>query len=120
MTFMEKRTKLLYALFGTAVLSAILHNVVSGVLGSEEAVLFTLTLLSGAAFVVLAVASAVSSVRSGKPKDLWKVGWLGLFGFVGLIPGSSPKLCYLFVLFGFFGCSRLRRRSRSAEDALFL
>jgi len=42
----------------------------------------------------------------GKPKDIWRLGWIGLLGLLGLLPGFGPGFFGLYGFFGFFGIKK--------------
>ena len=71
---MEKGTKLTYLLLVTAILSSVLHNLVSACLGIEEPVFFFLTLIAAAAFLVSIPVNLYTYKTKGRPKDLWRLG----------------------------------------------
>ena len=97
---MEKQTQLPFWLFGTAILAVVFHNFFSAAFQMEEGIFFSLALLLILAFVVSVVYVVTNFVRTGKPKDLWKLGWLGIFGLLGIF---TPNLYGFFGFFGFFG-----------------
>lgn len=103
---MSKPVKITYILFGLAVLSAILHNLIYGIFQLEEPVFFMLAILSFLAFIVALVYNLVLYLTKGKPKDVWKLAFLGLFGLIGLIPNFGPGFYGFFGLFGFFGAKK--------------
>ena len=98
---MTKQTKITYVLFGLSILSVILHNAISAYFKIEEPIFFVLTFTFLLSFVISVIYYTVSYVKKGEPKDLWKIGFLGLFGLIGLI--ASPGFYGLFGLLGFFG-----------------
>jgi hypothetical protein len=100
---MEKQTKITYILFGLVVFSILLHNAFYGLFKIEEPVFFTLTFVFVLGLVVSVIYNTIIHIKRGEPKDLWKLGWIGLFGLVGLIPGVSYGFFGFFVFFGFFG-----------------
>ena len=66
---MEKRTKITIGLFIAFVFFTILHNAMYGLFGTEEAVFFTLALLSALGFVISLVYSIIMfAVEKGKHK----------------------------------------------------
>ena len=105
---MTKRIILCYALIVMSVLSVILHNVLSAVMGSEEAVFFILTFVFALDFVVYVLYCTVSYIRKGEPADLWKLGWIGLLGLLGLVPPLTFGLFGFFGFLGFFGARSWR------------
>jgi len=105
---MEKQTKTTYLLFGLAVFSTIVHNALYGLFKIEEPISFTLTLVFILGFAASIVFNIVTYSRKRKPKDLWKLGWIGLFGLLGLV--GSPGLYGFFGFFGFFGAKKWSRK----------
>lgn len=103
---MEKQTRITYLLLGLAVLLSVLHNLVYALFGVEEPVFFSLTLLSFLGFLVSIGYNIFTYIRRGKPKDLWKVGWLGLLGLVGLLPNFGSGFYGLYGFFAFFGLKK--------------
>jgi len=101
---MEKQTKRNYILFGLTILSIVLHNAIYGVSKIEEPVFFVLTFIFALGFVISVVQNTINYIRKGKPRDLWKLGWIGLFGLLGL--GGSTGLFGFFGFFGFFGAKK--------------
>lgn len=101
---MEKQTKITYILFGSAILSIILHNAIYGIFKIEEPVFFTLTFVFFLLFVISVIYNTISYFKKGTPKDLWKLGFLSLFGLFGLV--ASPGF---YGFFGFFGAKRWKR-----------
>lgn len=100
---MEKQTKLSYYLLGLSIISSVLHNVVYGLFGIEEAIFFSLTLLLALAFIISIFYNIFTYIKNGKPKDLWKLGWLGLLGLIGFLSNFGPGFYGLYGFFGFFG-----------------
>jgi hypothetical protein len=60
---LEKKAGILWWLWGLAVFFAILHNVVYGLIGFEESVFFTLSLLSGLGFVVFLIYISIAYIK---------------------------------------------------------
>ena len=100
---MTKRIMLCYILIVLSAVSAILHNVLSAALNTEEAVFFILTLVFTFGFVASVLYNTISYIRKGEPADLWKLGWIGLLGLLGLVPQFTFGLFGFFGFFGFFG-----------------
>ena len=100
---MEKQTKITYLLFWSAILSTILHNIISGFLGVEEPVFFILFFVLALGFVISVIYNTILYIIKGRPKDLWKLGWLGLFGLIGLLPNFGSGFYGFFGFFAFWG-----------------
>jgi len=98
-----------YLLFGLAIASVILHNAFYGIFNKEEPVFFILAIGLFFAFVISVIYNTISYLRKREPKDLWKLGWLGLFGLSGLMPGFNYGLFGFFGFFGFFGARDWKR-----------
>lgn len=103
---MEKQTKLSYWLIVSSIICATLHNLTYGLLGIEEPIFFLLTLLFFFAFIVSVVYNIFTYIKEGEPKDLWKLGWLGLFGPLGFIPRFGASFYGLYGFFAFFGLEK--------------
>jgi hypothetical protein len=99
---MSKRLKIVYASFFGAVVSFLAHNMVFGLLKMEEWFFFGLFFLLISAFVILMLYSIMEFIIDREPADLWKAGFLGWFGLLGMIPGFT-LLFGFFALFGLFG-----------------
>jgi len=102
----EKQTGISYLLLILALAAAFLHNAVYGLFLIEEPVFFSLTLLFFLAFVVSVGYNVYLYSQKGQPKDLWKLGWLGILGLVGFLPGFGPNFFGLYGFFGFFGLKK--------------
>lgn len=98
---MTKQIKITYVLFGLSILSVILHNAISAYFKIEEPVFFVLIFVFLLSFVISVIYSTISYIKKGEPKDLWKLGWIGVFGLLGLV--GSAGLYGFFGFFGFFG-----------------
>ena len=103
---MSKPIKIIYILFGLAVVSAILHNAVYGIFKIEEPVFFMLAIVAFLAFCVSVIYHTIRYLMKQKPKDIWKLGFLGLFGLIGIIPSFGPSFYGFFGFFGFFGAKK--------------
>jgi len=100
---MEKRTKITYYLFFSFVLFSILHNALFLFLEFQEKISFFIGLFSFFAFLLYLVAGTIIHVKKGKPKDWWKIGFLGFIGLFGFIPQFGPIFFGFYFLFGFYG-----------------
>ena len=103
---MEKPTKITFGLILGSILSAILHNLVYGLFGSEEAFFFLLCLGLFLGFLVAVVYNVFTYRTRGKPKDLWRLGWLGVLGLIGALPGFKKVFSAFYAFFGFYGLKR--------------
>jgi len=103
---LEKQTKISFLFLGLFILFSVLHNLTFGLTGLEEPVFFTLSLASFLAFALSLAYSSVTYARSGKPKDLWKLGFLGLLGIFGFFPRFGSGFFGLYGFFGFFGLKK--------------
>lgn len=52
---------------------------------------------------VLIVYSIMEYLITKENDDIWKLGFLGIFGLLGIIPGFSLSFFAIFALFFFFG-----------------
>ncbi|MCK9446255.1 hypothetical protein M0Q50_05125 [bacterium] len=82
---------------------ALIHGLFNLIYDRQELVSLLLLLLSIIVTVVAFIYSTMEFIITKEPSDLWKVGFLGLFGLVGLIPGIGYGFFALFGLFAFFG-----------------
>lgn len=92
---MEKQTKISYTLLALYIAAFILsiYSEMFAVAALVLLVLFFLSLLFNV-FMYL---------RTGKPKDVWKFGWIGFLGFLGFVPGLGVAFFGLYGFYGFFG-----------------
>ena len=105
---MTKPVKITYIFFGLAVLSSFLHNAIYGIFKIEEPVFFMLALILFLAFIGSIIYNLITYFAKGKPKDIWKLAFLGLIGLIGLIPNFGPGFYGFFGFFGFFGARKNR------------
>lgn len=99
---MTKRIKIIHFAFLSAFVSFLAHNMIYGILRKEEWFFFGLFFITVAAFLLLLFYSIIEFVIDREPADLWRIGFLGCFGLLGVIPGFSFLFC-LFALFALFG-----------------
>jgi len=99
---MTRRIKYSYFAFFSAVISALVHNLIFALMRQEEWFFFGLAILSFIIFSLLLLYNILEFIITKEPADLWKIGFLGLFGLLGLLPGLTP-LFSIFSLFGLFG-----------------
>ena len=104
---MEKQTKITYLLLGLTILFIILHNTFSAFFNMEEPISFILAFVLVLGFAISVIYSLINYARKGEPKDLWKLGWIGLFGLLGLV--GSTGLYGFFGFLGFFGAKGWKR-----------
>lgn len=100
---MTKRIKYLYFSFLSSLVSIIVHNLTSVFIGKEEWLFFCLAILFAVAFLVLLFYTTMEFIITKEPSDLWKAGFLGFFGLIGLIPGFGPSFFGFFCFFGLIG-----------------
>lgn len=105
---MSKEINSIYFTFLFSAFSIITHNYLYFKLGKEEGVFFILAFLALIAFVFAIISSLTKLVSEKKPEDLWKVGFLGLSGFLGFLPqagsiffGGFGFLLFFFLRFGY-------------------
>ena len=94
--------KKVYLLFGLAVLSAILHNLFYAIFKMEEGIFFILTLVFFFGFWAYLIAVVFRYLRSGQPKDIWKLGWFGLLGLYGFSSDFNHGFAIFLVFTLFF------------------
>ncbi|MDD3386718.1 MAG: hypothetical protein PHX92_02210 [Candidatus Pacebacteria bacterium] len=94
---MTNKIKALFIIFFVGVLSLVLSMFFVDVFFRG------LLILSFLAFVLLSAYSIMEYVMVKENDDLWKLGFLGVFGLLPLIPGVSVSFFALFGLFVFFG-----------------
>jgi len=103
---MKKAIKITYLLFASTIISIILHNAIFGVFQIEEAFFFILSLLLALAFLLSVLYNLYTYIRHRKPKDIWKLGFIGLFALIAVIPGFPYSLFGFFAFFAFFGLKK--------------
>ena len=102
MSKIEKMTRLSFILFSAALVSLTIHNALYGIWRVEEALFSLLAITLFVAFLVSVIWNIVTFLRFGWPTDIWKVGFIGVFGLMGLIPNLGCNFFAFFVLFGLF------------------
>ena len=102
-TLIEKETLLPFWLFGATLASVFIHNGINAVFGIEEAVFFFVSLILILAFWVAVVYAVVLYLNRGKPKDIWKLGWLGALGVLSIF---APPMIVFYGFFAFFGVKK--------------
>jgi len=95
---MEKQTKITYLLAILLILAFIFQKEVFK-LENPFILIFPFAL----GFVLSVIQNTFSYIKKGKPKDLWTLGFMAAFGFIGLLPGFSYGFFGFFGLVGFFG-----------------
>ena len=81
----------------------LIHGLLNLIYDRQELVSLIFLLLSILVTVVALLYSTMEFIITKEPSDLWKIGFLGLFGLIGLIPGFGYGFFALFGLFAFFG-----------------
>lgn len=100
---MEKQIGIIYLLFGLFIIVTLLHKFVFR-FGEPESFIFIFPFAFG--FTISVIQNTIRYLRKGFPKDLWKIGFLGVFGLIGLIPGFSNGFFGFIGFIGFFGAKR--------------
>lgn len=114
---MKKGTKITYWLFFSFLLFTLIHNLMSAVWGIEEATFFLLALLSLAGFLISVIVNLIAFLCKGKPNDIWKLGYLGIFGILGFASWPPRMIPFaLFILFLFFLAKNKRELPQQEED----
>lgn len=91
---MEKQTLITFVLLVLGAVSIILHNLLSVMLDKEEAISFFFGIILMSLFILSVFYNIWTLSRSGRPKDIWKLGYIAFLGLLGIIPNFN---------FGFFG-----------------
>jgi len=104
---MGKQISIIYLLFFLVLISIFFHNFLSGFFEFEEIVFFILTFVFFVLMVISLFYNAVTYFRKGEPKDIWKIGFLGLFCFLG--PIINPGFYGFFGFFGFLGAKKWKK-----------
>ncbi len=102
----ERQTSLTFALAGLAMLSLLSHEFFSAHFNLRNPSLFPLAFLYIFAFPLMLIYDVYTYHHEGKPKDLWKIGFLGLFGILGALPRLEVSFYGFFGLFAFFGLKK--------------
>ena len=106
----SKELKILVGLFVISILSMIAHNLFYAlvivlpnyktILEVVSVIFFFLNIISALAFVLFLVYVCIKYLTKGKPKDAWKVGWIGLVMLIFLLLiGMNPLGFYIFAIF---------------------
>ena len=103
---MEKQTKTTYLLVILLIFASIFQK---EVFKFEEPASFVLIFPFAFGFVLSVIQNTFSYIRKGKPKDLWTLGFMAIFGFIGLLPGFSYGFFGFFGLIGFFGAKSWKK-----------
>lgn len=99
----EDKTFLPFWLIGSAIIAAIIHTLIFTFTGYEEPTLFFLTFILIASFLIAVIYDITTFLNQGKPKDLWKLGWLGVLGSLSL---WLWPMVFFYVFFAFFGLNK--------------
>ena len=103
---MSRQTALTFALAGLAMLALLSHEFFTALFALDNPAIFPLLFVYVFAFPASLVYNAYTYHHHGKPKDLWKIGFLGLFGILGALPGLEVGFYGFFGLFAFFGLKK--------------
>lgn len=105
---MEKQTQISYTLAGLYVILKILRAPGVNILDPKDYNLANFVGLAStvllALFIISVFYNVITYIKKDKPKDLWKLGWLGFVGLLGLF--IAPGLSVLSPFLGFFGLMR--------------
>jgi len=104
--YVERQTAVSFALAGLAMLALLSHEFFVAVFELQNALMFPLLIIYVFAFPASLVYNVYTYKQTGKPRDLWKTGFLGLFGILGALPGLEVGFYGFFGLFAFFGLKK--------------
>jgi hypothetical protein len=102
----EKQTAVTFALAGLAMLALISHEFFMAVFDLQNVIFFPLLVIYIFAFPMSLIYNTYTYHHERKPKDIWKIGFLGLFGILGAFPGLEVAFYGFFGLFAFFGLKK--------------
>jgi hypothetical protein len=102
-TFLEPATLLPFWLAAATLIVVVIHNFIYAIFRIEEAVLFITALMLTLIFAVSVIYNVLTYINKGEPKDVWKMGWLGLIGILGVF---APPLIFFYGFFAFFGLKK--------------
>src|SRR3989338_2892615 len=97
---MSLQTQLPYWLFLSAIIVAIINNLLNWILKTESGIFRYPATYLFLAFFLLVIFDIIYYAIKKKPADLWRLGWLGIIGIFGFF---NPGLYAFFRFFGFFG-----------------
>ena len=107
---MEESTFTTFLLAGTFFVSVFLHNFMSGLVGIEEALFFFLALVSAFMFPLSIFYNVYTYVARKEPRDIWKLGYLGLIGILGILEsGGRYSFTFFYAFFGLFAFFGLKK-----------
>jgi hypothetical protein len=113
---MKKQTKTIYSVFFAFLIFVMIHNFLSFFWKVEEAIFFLLSLAALVLFLILVIVNLIRFFSSKMPEDIWKLGFLGITGFLAFI-FWPPKAAFLFFfLFFFFFLAKIKKQSLEKED----
>ncbi|MDX9893012.1 MAG: hypothetical protein RB292_01170 [Patescibacteria group bacterium] len=101
--FISDQSLLPFWLLGSAIFTAIIHNVWYAIFKTEEASFFILTLILITAFFASVIYNIITYLNRGEPADIWKMGWLGV---VGVLTPWASILVIFYAFFAFFGLKK--------------
>ena len=96
----EKETLLPLWLFSTAVCTVVIHNAIYAIFGVEESIFFFVSLVLILAFWISIIYDINIYLTKGQPADIWKLGFLGVFGVLSIF---APIMIIFYGFFIFFG-----------------
>ena len=99
---MTKAVKNSYIFLIGSVLSMIMHNFIAAIFHFEDAIFFLLTFILFLAFIISIIYNLVTYILKRQPKDIWQLGWLGLFSFFFFGIGFCQAGFGFLILFLFF------------------
>jgi len=102
-TLLEPATFLPFWLASIAIIAVIIHNFIYAVFQFEEAILFLTSLFLILGFTASVIYNILTYINRGQPKDIWKMGWLGLIGILSIF---APPLILFYGFFAFFGLKK--------------
>ena len=96
----EKETLLPFWLLGSAIITVIAHNLTYAFFPTIGAVFFIVAQLLILAFFAAVIYDIMLYLNKGIPADVWRLGWLGVFGMLSIF---IPLMVFFYGFFGFFG-----------------
>lgn len=105
---MERGTKISYLLLLSFVFAVIINFILFNALAESTPVIAIqfLGLFLILSFIISLLVNVFAYIRSGKPKDIWKLGFIGLLGFLGFFPAFGVNFFGLYGFYAFFGLKK--------------